>query len=145
MRKNNHKAIWIMIALHQLLGFIWYSPVLFLNAWLSGQGKTLVQTSMRDPLPYVWDFVTTIIAAYTLSWLTKKLGADTFLKGAWVGIIVFFGITFQAIAPHYKFFGMGNSVLFTDLGILFIWTVITTGVLASWKNKDFVKPVNVKF
>ncbi len=138
MRKHHHKAIWIMIGLHQLLGFIWYSPVLFLNAWLSGQGKTVEQTDMKDPMPFVWDVATTIIAAYSLSWLTMKLGADNFIKGMGVGLVIFFGITLHAIVPHYKFLGLGDTVLYTDLGLLFIWIVLTASVLASWKKKEMV-------
>ncbi len=136
MNKHHHKAIWIMIAIHQLMGFIWYSPAFFLSPWLAGQGKTVEQTNMKDPFPFIWDIATTILAAYTLSWLTNKLAAHTFVKGTWVGMLVFFGIILQAIAPHYKFLGMPDTVLFIDLGFPFLWTIVTTGVLAAWRKKD---------
>lgn len=135
MVKHNHLAIWIVIVAHQILGFVWYAPQLFLNPWLEGQGKTYSQFTPPDPIQIIWAIATTIINVYVLSWLVGKLGAKTFMDGAKIGIILFVGISLLDVAAHYKFLGIKDTVLFIDLGLIFINTVLTAGVLAAWRKK----------
>ena len=135
MIKHNHIAVWVIIIGHQLLGFLWYAPQLFLNPWLAGQGKTATQLNPKDPVPIVWAIVTTILNVYVLSWLVQKLGAKTFMEGAKIGMILFLGISLLDVAAHYKFLGIKDAVLFIDLGLIFVNTILTAGVLATWRKK----------
>lgn len=134
MDKHNHLAIWAMIIAHQVLGFLWYSPWLFLPARAASLGKTLEQANVQDPVAIVSDIITTILAAYTLSWLVHKLGADTAVQGAMIGGIVFVGIILQAIVPHYKFLLLPDAIVLMDVGLPLLWTLLTTTVFAVWKK-----------
>lgn len=134
MKNHNHIAVWAMIIIHQVLGYLWYSSFLFLNPWLAGQGRTADQLNASGPAPLVWSIITNILAAYTISWLVVKLNISGFVAGAKLGFILFMGFSLLALASHYKFLGIADSVMFIDLGLLLIWTVLTAGVLAAWRK-----------
>ena len=53
MPRFNHRAIWAMVVLQQVLGFVWYSPPLFLNLWLEGIGKKQSGLNQSDPVPFI--------------------------------------------------------------------------------------------
>jgi hypothetical protein len=134
MKQHHHIAVWAMVIAHQILGFLWYSPWLFLPLRASSMGKTLEQANVQDPVAIVSDIVTTILAAYTISWLVQKLEMNTLAKGAMLGLILFAGIILQAIVPHYKFLLIPDAVLLMDLGLPLLWTVLTASVLAVWRK-----------
>ncbi|HSR88937.1 MAG TPA: DUF1761 domain-containing protein [Candidatus Udaeobacter sp.] len=135
MKNHNHLAVWLVIILHQVLGYIWYAPFLFLNVWLAGQGRTMAQLNASGPAPIIWSIVANIIAAYTISWLIIKLDVKNFWSGAKLGVVLSAGFFILGLGAHYKFLGIADSVVFIDLGLLFVWTIIAASILAAWRKK----------
>ena len=135
MRKSNHLAIWVMIIAHQVMGYIWYSPYFFLDAWLTGQGKTVEDLNQTDPTPFAYAIVASIMACYSISWLVRATQTITVDQAIKLGIILSAAFVFPAIAPHYKFLGLANSVLWIDLSLSILMTVATTVVLALWTRE----------
>jgi hypothetical protein len=135
MGKHNHLAVWVMIIAHQVMGFVWYSPFLFVNKWLEGQGKTSQDINTSDPMPFVYSIIGTVLACYGISWLTKVANTNTFNEALKLGLVLSFSLVFPAIAPHYKFLGLANSVLWIDLSLSLVMTTLTTIVLALWRGK----------
>lgn len=141
MKSHNHIAIGALIVFHQVLGFLWYAPFMFLHQWLEGRGITFEQMNAslqgenQDMTPFAYGFVGSLLSCYLISWLVVKLGLRTWKDGLILGLVVFAGLVFPALAPHYKFLAIADSVMLIDLGMSLVATLATCAVLAGWRKK----------
>ncbi len=135
MSRTNHWAVLVLVLVHQGLGFLWYSPFLFLNQWLTGLGKTKAQMNPSDPVPFIAAILASIVSCYIIAFLVDKTHSSTFGEGVMLGITLFLGLVVPAIAPHYLFAGVAKPVLLIDLSGSFVTTLITAVVLSVWQRK----------
>jgi len=136
MGRHNHLAILAVVVIHQIVGFVWYSPVLFLSPWVHGQGKEVDQLNQSDPVPFVVSIATSILVSYVVSWLVQVLKADTVKRGAGVGGILGIGVAAPAITMHYAFLGMSWNVIAVDALHSIVLLGLTGGLLAAWRPKE---------
>lgn len=134
MLNHNHLAVWAMVIAHQAAGFIWYSPFLFANPWVAGQGKTLEQMNSADPEPFVYSILASILACYFISWFVQAANSTTIKDGLIIGAFLSLGMVFPALAVHYKFLGISDNVLWIDLGMSALTTIMTVVVLSVWRR-----------
>ena len=89
--KINHLAVLVAVVLQFVLGFLWYGP-LFGDAWMEIVGLDLATIEANPPGTGAW--ITNIIASvsgiYVLAWLFVKLEVDSFLSGAYYGLLIGF-------------------------------------------------------
>jgi hypothetical protein len=114
--KVPHKLVILTTVLNQLIGFLWYSPMLFLGAWAAAQGKSLSQMTMSDPLPFVWDIAHAIALSYATAWVIARSEASCPVTGAKVGALLALAFTVPALGAHYGFLGLPGTVLLVDAG-----------------------------
>ena len=134
MRPLNHLAILVTVVLHQALGALWYSPVLFVRARLAALGRPASEATAVDPVALAMDVVTWWIATYAMAWLILKAGATTARKGAVVGVLLWL-IQIPALAPKLAFAKISSTVTAIDLGNLLLVTVLTCTILGAWQKK----------
>ncbi len=134
----NHYAVWAAIIMGEVMGILWYSPALFLNPWLAAQGRTMAQLEASPPWPPLWAFITSALTAYTIAWLIHRLDVRGFLAGAKLGVALFFGFVLFALGAHYQFLGVANQVLWIDMAQVFIWMVLTAGIIAAWRKRNAI-------
>jgi MFS family permease len=73
------------------LGAVWFSPVLFMNAWSQSLGRKPGERG--SPLVAMGlTFVTTMITAFAMALLFQVGDIDTTLRGLLVGALIGFGI-----------------------------------------------------
>ncbi len=131
--KTNHLAVWATIILNQFMGYVWYSPALFLHPWLSGQGRTMQQLEAGSWEPIALALMTSILTAYFLAWLIARLDVRGFVAGAKLGLILFVGLVLFSLAAHYQFLGVSNRVMWIDLGQVLFYLILAAGILAAWR------------
>ena len=74
-------AILIAAFVGMALGALWYSPVLFGNAWLSALGKT--QEQLGSPAgPMIGSMISCLIAAAAVEFIVVATGATTLFLGS---------------------------------------------------------------
>ena len=88
----NYLAVIVAAIAYMVLGAIWYSPILFGNAWMTGVGKTKEQLAAGGPIKYFWGLVFSFIAAYGIARLMLWTGRDTVADGIVIGLLA--GICF---------------------------------------------------
>jgi hypothetical protein len=83
--KINHLAVWILVVVHQLIGWGWYT--IFGEKWLDLHARTMTDIERTHNVgAYIFAVVTAIVVNYTLAWLISRLNATTAvggLKVAW--------------------------------------------------------------
>src|ERR1700732_1832499 len=74
--KINHLAVWLLVILHQLIGFGWYA--VFGNIWLNLHAKTMTDIeNPHDFAPYLIAIIASIFVNYGLAWLITRLNAPS--------------------------------------------------------------------
>jgi len=117
-----------------VLGFLWYSPFLFVPARLAALGLPASEATVVDPVAIGMDAITWLVAAYVMAYLVQKTDSRSAGKGAALGALIFL-VEIPAIAPKYAFAHIKPVVTAIDLGNLFLVTIITCVVLGAWQKK----------
>ena len=132
--KLNHIAIWILVLVHQMIGAMWFSPLLFANKWIELTGKTMSDFENASPVPYVISVIGAIITIYSMAYLFKKLNVDNFMKGIYFAFIFWFGFLFVEVLTFNSFELRPAGLALIDCGKSLVTFLITGIVLGSWKK-----------
>ena len=135
MVKHHHIAIVVAVILHQVVGFLWYSPFLFLSPWVVGLGKKIADLNMSDPAPFVADIVGWFFARYFISWLVQRAHIDTFNQAVGLSALLWAGVALPLLAPHYIFAGLYINVLLIDAMNALVQLAATCCLLALWRKR----------
>jgi hypothetical protein len=89
----NYLAVLISAIAYMVIGAVWYSPVLFGNAWMKAIGKTKEQIQADfSPLNYLWGIITAFIASYGIARIMLWSGVTGIGNGIKIALVV--GICF---------------------------------------------------
>jgi len=89
----NYWAVLVAGIVYMVIGALWYSPVLFGNAWMKGIGKTKEQIeSDFSPVNYVVALIFSLIAAYGIARVMVWANGDSIGDGIIVALLA--GICF---------------------------------------------------
>lgn len=134
----NYAAIVVAAMVHFLLGALWFSPLLFSNAWLSGIGKSMEQLQAANagsPLPYIVAFISNLVLAYALSWVITRLGARTAAQGAWVGAMLWLGMVATTTLTEYAFEMRSRQLFAINAGYPLVGMLLMGAILAAWQKQ----------
>jgi hypothetical protein len=135
MLKHNHIAIFVAVILHQVIGFFWYSPFLFLGPWVQGLGKQVSELDMSSPAPFFADIVGWFFACYVISWLVQRAPLTTFNQGLGFAILLWVGVALPLLVPHYLFAGLHINVLLVDAMNALVQLAVTCCLLTVWRRR----------
>lgn len=133
--KHNHVAVWVLVVAHMALGFLWYSPFLFLNPWAAGFRLDVATMAEPNPLAFVFVIAGAALSGYVASWLIARLDIRDIGGAVQLAVILWAGPVFAALAPHYLFGQIGLAALAIDLANTLVGMLITTIVLTLWRPK----------
>ncbi len=133
----NHLAVWLLVIVHQLVGFGWYT--VFDNVWLNLHAKTMSDIdNPHDVTPYLAAIVTSIVVNYALAWLISRLKATSALCGLKIALLCWFSFLFVEHATVSVFSSFGTNpwpLIFLDMGRAFLAFAISGLVLGAWPKK----------
>jgi hypothetical protein len=133
----NHLAVWILVIVHQLIGFGWYS--IWGEKWLNLHAKTMTDIERtHDVTAYVLAIITAIIVNYTLAWLIGRLGAITAIGGLQTALLCWFSFLVVEHATVSAFSAFETNpwpLVLIDMGRPFIAFAISGLVLGAWQRR----------
>lgn len=83
----NLVAVLVAALTHNVIGFIWYSPLLFQKLWMQLDGITEFKMTAKDGLLSI---VISLTTAYVLA-IFVKMGEQTIMTGAKIGLLAGLG------------------------------------------------------
>lgn len=147
----NHLAVWILVVVHQLVGFGWYA--IFGNMWLNLHAKTMTDIelpslpSLRfmsyDFVPYEIAIIASMFVNYALAWLIARLDAPSAVCGLKIALLCWFSFLFVEYATISVFSAFETNpwpLILINMGRLFVAFGISGLVLGAWPKKGEAVP-----
>lgn len=111
----NYLAVLVATVATMILGFLWYSPVLFGHAWVKQQGKKMEEMSGGGPLTYILTALTALVGAFILALLMTLADENTIASGLSIGLLV--GVSIAAkIGMNFLFESKTLGLYFITIG-----------------------------
>jgi hypothetical protein len=133
----NHAAVWILVIVHQLVGFGWYA--IFGEKWLNLHARTATDIERTHNVSaYVLAIVTAIIVNYALAWLIARLNVTNATAGLRIAIVCWFAFLFveySTIAVFSAFETNQWPLILIDMGRPLIAWSISGLVLGAWQRR----------
>ena len=140
---TKHLVIFVVIVVHQLFSFLWYSPYLFAYKWIRAAEFRLALVPGYDKLEFYIPFVTSIFASlllcYGLFALLTALRVTRIKKALLLGTVCWLAFSFPLALTHNEFANRPITLTLIDSIrdlILFLITSITLTWYINWGNKD---------
>jgi hypothetical protein len=134
--KINHLAVWILVVVHQLIGWGWYS--IFGDTWLNLHAKTMTDIEIPHDIPsHLMAVVASIIVNYALARLIVCLGKDSAVGGLKIAVLCWFAFLFVEYATMSMFAAFGTNpwpLILIDMGRPLIAFSISGLVLGAWRK-----------
>ena len=93
----NYWAILVASIVSMAIGFLWYSPLLFGNAWLKVSGINTKEIEKQKEKgmgkKFFASFVSTLIMTYVLALFLKYMGVTLISEGLFIGFLIWLGFT----------------------------------------------------
>ncbi len=133
----NHLAVWILVVVHQLIGFGWYA--VFGELWLRYHAKTMTDIEQtHDLLPYLVAIAASIAVNYALAWLISRLNATSAIAGLKIAIVCWFAFLFVEFATVSAFAAFETNpwpLVFINMGRPFLAWSLSGLVLGAWPKR----------
>jgi Protein of unknown function (DUF1761) len=135
--KINHLAVWILVVVHQLIGFGWYA--VFGELWLSYHAKTMTDIERtHDIVAYLMAIVAALTVNYALAWLIGRLKATSAVAGLKIAIVCWFAFLFVEFATVALFSAFETNpwpLVLINMGRPFLAWSVSGLVLGAWQRR----------
>ena len=132
----HHLAIWILVVIHQFIGFGWYS--IFGETWLNLHARTMTDIERTHNIsPYVLAIVTAIVVNYGLAWLINRLHGVTAIAGLRIAVtcfVAFLFVEYATIAVFSAFETNPWPLIAINMGRPLVAWSISGLVLGAWRR-----------
>ena len=135
--KINHWAVWILVVVHQLIGFGWYA--VFGELWLSYHARTMTDIERpHDFVPHLVAIAASTAVNYGLAWLIRRLNATSAGAGWKIAIVCWFAFLFVEFATVSAFSAFETNpwpLVFINMGRPFLAFALSGLVLGTWQKR----------
>ncbi len=130
MFKNiNWIAVIIAVVLLEVLGFLWYGPVLG-EAWSVAYRDSIGRDPDMSNLVVTQSLgvVNTLILVFGLAWVFARLGVNS-LAGIGTAVAVWFFFNFTTMAIEYIYMGLAPNLVIINMGYQLLAYLVAGAVL----------------
>ena len=135
MIKINWMAIIVLVVVHQLLGFLWYSPFVLGGAWMDAVGLVPEDIDPATSVPFAIAIAASLALNVTLAWLFTRLYVTSAMSGMWVAFICWLGFFVLNSATHSAFEGESVNLILISGAKDLVAFLISGAVLGAWVRK----------
>jgi hypothetical protein len=136
VNRINHLAVWILVVVHQIVGWVWYA--LFGEMWLNYHALTKTDIEQTHNVgAYLLAIVTAIVVNYMLAWLIARLNAASAVAGLKIALLCWLAFLFVEHATTAVFSSFETNpwpLILIDMGRPFVAWAISGLVLGAWRK-----------
>ena len=88
----NWLAVMVLTVVYFALGGLWFSPLMFANAWTRAIGWNMEEGQRPGAAFYIGPVITSFLGVLALAMLTVATDSDTFAEGLVLGLVTAIGI-----------------------------------------------------
>ncbi len=121
----------VVVVIHQILGFIWYSPLLFGKFWQNNIGVDIDKLQeYTGATPFLVSIAGSLLFCVVLCRLIDLTRSYSIEAGIKLSVLLWVGVAFTTLTVHYSFLGL-SKIIFVDAGKDLIGMIIAGGILGS--------------
>jgi hypothetical protein len=139
MHSLNLWAILVAAISTMVVGFLWYSPLLFAKPWMKEMGydpndkaKTEEMKKTAGPA-YAWSFVASLISAFTLALILHGLRAEDLHFGLMVSFHVWLGFVATVQLTGALFMKQSMKLFAINTGYQLVCYLVMGVILTLWR------------
>jgi surface polysaccharide O-acyltransferase-like enzyme len=135
----NLLAVLVSALATMVVGFLWYSPMLFANPWMRLMGldpndKAKVAEMQKSAGPsYFMSLIASILAAFVLGKLISVAGFSTAVDGLKIGLVVWLGFVTTVQLTNALFSRQPNRLYMINTGYQLVCYVVMGAILGAWR------------
>ncbi len=129
--KTNHKAVWLVVLIAQIIPAIWYG--LFVDAYLSLNNLTMEDTAHH--IAYLVSVLSSTALTYMLSYIYGRMNIVSAIDGAKTGLIIGFPIYILGLITWNLFSLRPYALAWLDGGVNLIILIIAGAIIGGWQKK----------
>lgn len=139
MHSLNWLAILVAAISTMILGFLWYSPLLFAKAWTREMGydsndKTKMDEMRKSAGPaYAGSFVASLLSAFTLALILHGLRAESLQFGMIAGFHIWLGFVATVQFTGALFTKQSMKLFAINTGYQLVCYLVMGAILVLWK------------
>ena len=99
----NYLAIVVAAVVALVIGFIWYSPRVLGNRWMTYLGTTQAQLGNPGPTGMAVGVIASLVNAWVLAVLSLNLGGKSLTDGVMLGVLAWLGFMATITAAQISF------------------------------------------
>jgi surface polysaccharide O-acyltransferase-like enzyme len=132
-------AVLVCALATMVVGFLWYSPVLFANPWMVLMGydpndKAKIAEMQKSAGPaYAMSTVVGILSAFVLGKLIAVAGSTTAVDGLKIGLVVWLGFVTTVQFTNSLFSHQRNKLYLINTGYQLVCYVAMGAILGAWR------------
>ena len=128
----NYLAVIVAALVPMAVGSLWYSKLMFANAWMKEVGLT--EETLGSPGPaMIKSLVASLILSFGLAILLKHTGAIGAYTGAMTGFFTALFIVGAATLPNYAFESKSAKHFAIHLGATTVGMTVMGAILGAWQ------------
>ena len=132
----NYLAVLVVTVVSFVIGMLWYSPVLFGNAWMKAGGisKKDIEKSKKEGMEkkMLTSFVGSLLMGYILSYFVVYATATTFVMGMKVGLWLWLGFVVPVLVGSVLWEGKVVRYYLINISYWLVNIAVMGGILAVW-------------
>jgi hypothetical protein len=133
----NFLAVLVAGIVFMVVGFLWYSPVLFAKPWTALNRMTEEQirqaSSNSSPLMYLPTFIGALVSSYILSVFIHAAQMTTLLGGLEMGFLAALGFIIPSFGSNYVFSSRPFKLYLIDAGYQVVSLTLAGMILGVWR------------
>ena len=137
MPQPNLLAVLVSAIIGMVIGALWYSPLLFGKVWMNLSGftdKKMQEMKKKGmAVPYILNFISTLILSYVLALFISASQAVTIMQGAIVGFFVWIGFMATLMLNSVLWEGKPVKLYILNIAYHLITVIIMSIILTVWK------------
>jgi hypothetical protein len=132
-------AVLVCAVATMVLGFLWYSPMLFASPWMKLMGydpndKAKIAEMQKSAAPsYLMSLIASLLSALVLGKLIQVSGTTNAVDGLKIGLVVWLGFVTTVQLTNALFSRQPNRLYMINTGYQAVCYIAMGAILGAWR------------